>query len=56
MWKKDEKHAYLVMTYHPIYIHLWQKYSLNVKKKKKVEDDTDNIDDSEDKQLCWFLS
>ena len=47
--KKDEKRAYSVMTPHPIYICLWQKYGLSVKKRKRVEDDSDNNDDSDDK-------
>ncbi len=45
--KKDEKHAYLMMTSHPIYIQLRQKY-WSAKKRKRVDKDNDNNNDSED--------
>ncbi len=48
MRKKDQKCAYLVIASHPIYNHLQQKYGLSVKNRKRVEDDSDNNDDSED--------
>ena len=46
-WKKDKKRAYLVMTSHPIYIQLQQKY-WSVKKRKRVDKDNDINNDSED--------
>ena len=36
--KKNEKHSYTVMTSHHIYIHLRRKCSLDLKKRKRVED------------------
>ena len=46
--KKDEKRAYSVSTFHPIYIQLWKKYGLNEKMRKRGDKDSDNNNDSED--------
>ena len=48
-WHMEEgqKAAYLVMTSHPIYIQLRQKY-WSVKKRKRVDKDNDINNDSED--------
>ena len=47
-WKKDKKRAYSVSTSHPIYIQLRKKYGLNEKKRKRGDEDSDNIYDRED--------
>ena len=48
MRKEDEKHAYSVMTSHPIYIRLRRKYGLDLKKRKRVEDDSDSNEDNDE--------
>ena len=46
--KKNEKHAYSVMTSHPIYIHLQCKYGLDLKKRKRVEDSSESKEVSDE--------
>ena len=46
--KKNEKHAYFVMTSHPIYIHLQCKYGLDLKKRKRVEDSSKSEEGSDE--------
>jgi len=48
MRKKDEKPVYSVMTLHPTYIHLQRKYGLDLKKRKRVEDESDSNEDSDE--------
>ena len=48
MRKKNEKHAYSVMTSHPIYIHLRHKYGLDLKKRKRVEDSSKSEEGSDE--------
>ena len=46
--KKNEKRAYSVMTSHPMYIHLQRKYSLDLKKRKRVEDSSKSEEGSDE--------
>ena len=45
--KKTEKHAYSVMTLHPIYIRLRCNYGLDLKK-RKTEEEREREDESSD--------
>ena len=47
--KKNEKHAYSVITTHPIYCHLQHKYSLYLKERKRVEDSSKSEMGSDEK-------
>jgi hypothetical protein len=46
--KKTEKHAYSVMTSHPIYIRLQRKYELDLKQRKREEERKEECSDGEE--------
>ena len=46
--KKNEKHAYSVRTSHPIYITLRCKYGFDVKKRKRLQEESKIDDESND--------